>query len=221
MANAMIAAARDTGAVLVIASNLYGYGPVEGPMTPDLPLRPSSVKGRIRAEMWEEALALPDGRAVEVRGSDYVGPGSQSHLNRAMPALRRGKTVRVIGSPDEPHSWTFTEDMGATLAAVADRPEAWGRPWHAPCTATLTQRRAIGDLAAAMGVAEPEVVGLPRWQLAMAGLFNADAKAIREVAYQFERPFVSDDSQTREVLGLEPTPWTSVVASTVAGDPSV
>src|SRR5262245_16862399 len=33
-----VAAATSAGALLVVAENLYGYGPVDGPLTQDLPL---------------------------------------------------------------------------------------------------------------------------------------------------------------------------------------
>jgi nucleoside-diphosphate-sugar epimerase len=125
LAAAMLAAAADSGAVLVIASNLYGYGPVDTVMTPDLPLAAQYPKGQVRADMWRDALAAHQAgrvRAVEVRGSDYVGPGAESHLDRAFPALLAGKKIRVLGDPDAQHSWTHTEDMAATLVAVAGDP---------------------------------------------------------------------------------------------------
>ena len=58
VANALLAAAESSGAVLAITGNLYGYGPVDRPMTEDLPLAATGVKGRVRAQMWHDALAL-------------------------------------------------------------------------------------------------------------------------------------------------------------------
>ena len=37
----------------VAVENLYAYGPVDGPMTEDLPLRPTTLKGRVRARLAE------------------------------------------------------------------------------------------------------------------------------------------------------------------------
>ena len=81
LAGALLAAAERSGAVLVTMSNLYGYGPVDVPMTEDLPLAPSSVKGGIRAQMWREVLAAHRAgrvRATEARASDFVGVGAKS-----------------------------------------------------------------------------------------------------------------------------------------------
>ena len=82
------------------------------------------------------------------RGSDYVGVGAQSHIERALPAVLAGKKAKVIGNPDMPHSWTYTEDMAATLVSAADNPQAWGRAWHARRRRCRTQREALADLAA-------------------------------------------------------------------------
>ena len=87
VAAAVLSAAETSGAGLVIIGNLYGYGRVEGPMTEDQPLRPAGHKGRLRAQMWADALALHDAgriRATELRSSDYFGPGTTrmtSYLN--------------------------------------------------------------------------------------------------------------------------------------------
>src|SRR5262245_25855056 len=81
VAAAMLAAAESTGAGLVTMSNLYGYGPVDGPMTEDLPLAATTVKGGVRARMWHEAMqACEKGRVrvTEARASDFVGAGARS-----------------------------------------------------------------------------------------------------------------------------------------------
>ena len=53
----VLTAAERAGALLVALENLYGYGPTGGrPMTEDLPLAATTVKGRTRAAMTAELL---------------------------------------------------------------------------------------------------------------------------------------------------------------------
>ncbi|KPI30947.1 hypothetical protein OV450_1724 [Actinobacteria bacterium OV450] len=52
-----LAAAERAGADYVMLGNTYGYGLVDGAADEDLPQRPSSVKGRVRAQMWRDAEA--------------------------------------------------------------------------------------------------------------------------------------------------------------------
>lgn len=227
MAQAMLAAAERTGAVLAIASNLYGYGDVFGagvcsvdkPMTPDLPLTADFTKAQVRAQMWRDALAAHEAgrvRAVEVRGADYVGAGEQSQLDRVLPAVLAGKKARTLGDPDQPHSWTYTGDMARTLVAAADSEAAWGRPWHALVASDDSQRQALTRAAELAGVPTPRIAPLPLWQVRLAGRFNKMVAELPDVAYQVAGPFVSDDSETRAALDLRPTPWDEVLRRSLA-----
>ncbi len=215
----LLAAAHHSGAVLATASNLYGYGPVSQDMTEDLPLAATGSKGKVRAQMWQDALAAHQAGtviAVEVRGSDYVGAGAQSHLGeRAIPPILAGKTVRVLGNPDQLHTFTYTQDMARTLIAAASDSQAWGRAWHAPSNPPRTQREALADVARVAGVAPPKVKSLSPALLKVAGLFNPTIRELAEVQYQFTNRFVMDSGAAQEQFDLAPTPWDQVLADAV------
>ena len=156
LAGSLLTAAEATGAVLVTASCLYPYGPTTAPMVEGQPDAATDHKGRLRAGMWAEAKARHDAgriKAVEVRGSDYVGAGvgPNGHITRHLPTASQGRTAWVIGKADLPHSWTDVLDMGRTLAAVADRPDTWGQVWHVPTNEPRSQREALTDVLAAGG----------------------------------------------------------------------
>lgn len=224
VAASFLAAAERTGATLVIASCLYGYGPVDGPMVEGMPDAAPGTKARIRAGMWADALAAHEaGRitAVEVRGSDYMGPGvepANGHVARVAADALAGKAVRVMGRPDQPHSFTDVRDMGRALAAVAQRPETWGRVWHAPTNAPRTQAEAIADVCRAAGREPVTVKGFPRWVLGVGGAVLPALRELRETEYQFTRPYVLDASAITRELGLEPTPWEEVCRATALGE---
>lgn len=221
LAAALLAAAEESGAVLVTMSNLYGYGPVTGPMTPDLPLAATGKKGRLRAGMWRDALAAHEAgrvRAVEVRAADYVGPGvgpANGLLARYARSVLAGRTTWVFGDPDAPHSFTDVRDVARTLAAVATDERAWGRAWHAPTNPAVPVRTLLADVARRAGVRAPRIRRVPRAALRPAYPFVPVLRELDEVLHQFERPFVLDSSATTASLGLTPTPWEDVVADSV------
>ena len=154
LAASLLTAAERSGAVLVTVGNLYGYGPVDVPMTEDLPFAARTVKGAVRAQMWRDALAAHQAgrvRAVEVRGSDYRALVDQSMLgDRVMRPLLAGRAVRVVGDLDQPH----TLDRGRRRGSSGRRPSPttrapWGRAWHVPsCPLRARPRAAVADLAA-------------------------------------------------------------------------
>jgi nucleoside-diphosphate-sugar epimerase len=216
IASALLAAAEASGAVLVTCSNLYGYGPVDRPMTEDLPLAARFTKGRVRAQMWQEALAAHEAgrvRVTEARGADYVGPGADGHLgDRTIPKLLAGKKVTVMPSADTRHTWTYTEDMAATLVALGSDERAWGRPWHVPSAFTASQREALTMLAGLAGAPTPRIATYSPALLKALGLVSPMIRELPEVAYQLEDDFVLDSSAAQRELGLVPTPVDDVLA---------
>lgn len=216
----LLAAAEAGGAVLVTISNLYGYGPVPGPMTEDLPLAAPGPKGRVRAKMYEDALAAHRAgrvRMVEVRASDYLGPGAESVLlARAFPRLLAGRSVSVIGAADVPHTFTYTGDVAALAVAAAFDADSHGRAWHTPSHPPRTQREVIADLAEVVGVDVPRVSVVPNLVVRAGGLFVPLLRELQETRYQFVKPFVMDSTAAQEHFALAPTPWREILEATVA-----
>ena len=219
VASALLGAAESAGAVLVTCSNLYGYGEVDRPMTEDMPLAATGTKGRVRVQMWEDALAAHRAgrvRVTEARGADYVGAGAESVLgDRVVPKLLAGKNVQVLGSADTQHTWTYTEDMAMTLVAIGADERAWGRAWHVPSALVCSQREAIARLAETAGVPMVKVSTVPGFVLKAMGLVNPTIRELPEVAYQLESPFVMDSSAAQRELGLVPTPADDVLRAIV------
>lgn len=217
VAQALLAAAESSGAVLAMADNLYAYGLVTAPMTEQTPLAGSYPKALVRRQMWLDGLAAHEAgrvRFTSARGADYVGPRAQSHLgDRVAPRLLAGKNVQVLDSPDTPHTWTYTRDMARTVVAIAADERAWGRAWHVPSNAPRTQREAIGDMARVAGVEPVKVSTVPAFVLRAMGLFSPVVRELADVAYQMSEPFVMDSTAAQAELGLEPTPWDDVLTS--------
>ncbi len=222
IAASLLAAAESSGAVLVTLGNLYGYGPVDGPMTEDLPLAATGTKGMVRARMWEEMRAAHEAgrvRVTEVRGSDYYGPRSsdQSYVGpRLLEPLLAGKPGTVLSDPDIPHSWTYLPDVVRALAAAAGEERAWGRPWHVPTAPPFTMRQYAEMVCEAAGAPAPRLRRLPSWTLKAGGLVSPFLRELGETRYQFDRPYVLDSSASQAVLGFGPTPVEDGVKETVA-----
>ena len=210
LAAALLTAAERSGAVLVTMSNLYGYGPVDQPMTEDLPLAATTVKGQIRATMWQDALALHEAgriRATEARASDFVGAGAASLFSDMIaPAVRANRRVFAPAAFDVPHSLTYTGDVGRTLATLGTDERAWGRPWHVPTSAPTTLREAARRYAVLAGAQEPRMTRMPTAVLRLGAMFNPIAREFVEMRYQFNRPFIVDSRTAEKTFGITPTP---------------
>lgn len=218
VADALATVAERTGAVLAVTGNLYPYGPVDGPMTEDLPDAATGVKGALRARMWADLERRHrDGllRAVEVRGADYMGPGvTGAHIPIAAKRAVAGKSTRVFGDPHAPHSMTDVRDMAVALVTVAAEPSAWGRVWHAPTNPARSQAETLDDVCRAIGRPPVRVRSWPAAMLSVGGLVVPLLREMRETVYQFQRPYVLDSTAITEAFGLTPTPWDEVCRAT-------
>ncbi|MGZ5420898.1 MAG: NAD-dependent epimerase/dehydratase family protein [Aeromicrobium sp.] len=219
LAASFLEAAERSGAVLAITGNLYPYGPVNGPMVEGMPDAATDTKGMLRAAMWADAQNAHDEgriRTVEVRSADYVGTGvgNNGHVTRVLPSAMKGKHVRVIGDANQPHTWTDVLDTARTLIAAAEDDSAHGRIWHAPSNVPRTQREAINDVLAAAGKPPVKVTAVPDFVLSAGARFVPLVREIRDMSYQFKRPYVLDSWAAREHFGMEPTPWDAVCRRT-------
>ncbi|WP_199443549.1 NAD-dependent epimerase/dehydratase family protein [Umezawaea beigongshangensis] len=221
MARALLTAVERTGAGYVMLGNTYGYGPVDGPMTEDLPMAATTVKGRVRARMWLDALASHEaGRAqvTEVRAGGFLGPGPVGPFVVFVlgPALA-GEVASYPGDPDAPHSWSYTEDIARTLVAASLDDRAWGRAWHVPVTSSLPVRALAERVAELAGMPAPELRRLDRDELLTLAQQQPLFGELVELLYSNENPHVIDSTRTEAVLGVRPTPLDAVLRETLAG----
>lgn len=216
----IVDAAATAGALLVVAENLYGYGPHDGPLTDDLPLAATTRKGRVRAELWEALEAAHRAgrlRVVAGRASDFFGPGVEGSAvgDRFFGPLVAGKAAEAAGDPDRLHSYTYVPDFGEALVRLSATPAAWGRAWHVPNVPTGTTR-ALAEQAAALAGTEGRVRTFARWQLRLVGLFVPAVREMVEMLYEFEEDFVVDHSAYAALCGDHATPLAASLAATVA-----
>ncbi|MBO2462889.1 NAD-dependent epimerase/dehydratase family protein [Actinomadura sp. LCR2-06] len=223
LAASFLGAAEDTGAGLVTLSSLYGYGPVDGPMTEDLPLAATGTKGRVRARMWHDALAAHEAgriRATEVRGSDFYGPGSsdQSFIGevRFVKPLLAGKRVFYFSDPSVPHAWTYLPDAAQALAIAGTDERSYGRAWHVPTGPAVSTREVGERLCRIAGAPAPRIHEVPRAIFNAAGLVAPVLKELRETRYQFDEPFVLDSSAFESAFAMAPTPLDDALRAVVA-----
>lgn len=220
MQEGAIQAAAETGAVLVAAENLYGYG-AAGTLDETHSLKSNSRKGSVRAQMSARlfgAHRAGEIRAVSGRASDFFGPGvRQSQLGaHVWPNLVKGKSVWWLGDPDATHTFTYAPDFSRALVRLGAEPSAWGRAWHVPSPPDLTLRQALTKAAGIAGVKPPSIRKIPRLLLRATGLVVPLAAELPEVAYQFDNPFVMDWKDYRSAFGGQATSWDTALKATLS-----
>ncbi|MGW0483753.1 NAD-dependent epimerase [Nonomuraea sp. NPDC003214] len=211
LAASLLTAVRRTGVPYVMLGNLYGYGPVDGPIRPDFPLTATGPKGRTRARIWEEAVASGV-KVTEVRAAQFYGAGAYSvfSLMVQQPVLE-GRLALVPQELDVPHSYSAITDTARTLIAAGRDEQAYGRAWHVP-TATLSVRDLAGRLAHLAGAPTPRLEQLTERDLTLLALTDPFWAELHEVLAKPGHPFVIDHTETEKILGITATPVDTVLS---------
>jgi len=219
LAAGMLSAAQRTGVGYVMLGNTYGYGPFTGPITEDRPPAPTTVKGRVRAQLWDEALEAHHAgrvRVTEVRGSTFLGGEAQSVFNFAVvPQVLAGATAVYPGALDVDHSWTYVVDAARTMMAAARHDDAWGKVWHIPSTSAAPLRVLTEQLAALAGAPSPKLIEMSPEELARIAEQNPVMAELVEMQYLSREPHVLDSTHTEAVFGLSATPVDVVLKETI------
>ncbi|GAA1620270.1 NAD-dependent epimerase/dehydratase family protein [Kribbella sancticallisti] len=222
LATSLLQTAERVRADYVMLGNAYAYGDVPV-MTEITPIEPSSVKGRVKAKMWTDALAAQEAgrvRVTEVRASDYLGAAAGSVFNFTVTQqVLRGQPVLYPAPVDVPHAWTAVGDVGRALATIGLDDRAFGRAWHVPSVAVWSVRDLTERLAKLTGSPVPDVRGMSYEDLVEAGANDAILQELVEIFYLDAKPIVFDTTLTEETFALTTSSLDDVLLDTAAVPP--
>jgi nucleoside-diphosphate-sugar epimerase len=209
----VVRACSAKGARLIFFDNVYLYGRVDGPMTENTPVRPTSRKGEIRAgiiDFLQNETAAGRVTAAIARAADFYGPHADKTSVASILVFQRlaaGKSAQVLVDPDRKHSYTYTLDCARALGLLAGADDAFGQAWHLPTAhPPLTGREFITLAGEALGVA-PRVSVLPAWMMKTLGLGVPMMRELAEMLYQNDRDYLFDSSKFELRFAFTPTPY--------------
>jgi nucleoside-diphosphate-sugar epimerase len=218
----LTAAAGRAGARLVVLDNVYMLGRPGGkPLDEDSPIAPCSRKGEIRAKVNEQLMAEHRKgavRAVVGRVSDFYGPGGgATYFGDAFwPKALAGGTATTLTNLDTPHTYHYTLDVVAGLAALGEAPDdVTGRWWMLPCAPAESTRAMIARIGRELG-RELRISSMPRALFGVLGWFVPLLGELAEMGYQWDAPFVADDRRFRERFTVPVTPLDEGVSAMIA-----
>jgi nucleoside-diphosphate-sugar epimerase len=217
----MLTACAHSGARFVFADNLYMYGPQTRPLTEETPLTDYGRKPRVRAEItrqWQDAHARRLVRAVAVRASDFYGPDAPTSVLSTMGVARLldGKSALAPYPPDNPHDFTYIRDFARAIVTLIDAPDdAYGQAWHVPNASTRSLRELLTLTASLIGV-RPRVSVPPPALMPILGLFQPEVRELKEMLFQWDRPYLVDSSKFSRRFWRDPTTFEEGLQATIA-----
>jgi nucleoside-diphosphate-sugar epimerase len=215
----IIETAAKVGASVVYGDNLYMYGPVEGPLTEDLPYRATGTKGQVRAAIANQLMEAHQSGKIKAtigRASDFYGPGVPlSHFGaRVVPNILEGKRADFLGNLDIPHTYTFIDDFANALVTLAEHSNAFGEIWHIPNAKTGTTRE-LYEMAFEEAGFEPKISTPPGFILKLLGIFHSGVRELKETRYQLTKSWIVDHSKFEKAFGDISTPHREAIRQTL------
>lgn len=206
----ILAAAVKSGAKLVVADNLYAYGPTDSEMTESTPENATGPKGLLRKKLSDQLLSAHragKARVAILRASDFYGPGDANAFmgKVAIDALSKGKPAPIMGKADIPHAFTYVQDVSRAMTIAGFDDRAFGRVWHVPTLPAIAKREMIERIAAGLGV-KPKIQILTPALVGALGLFMPLMREFKENFYMWDRPYRLNSDAFRQTFGMEPTP---------------
>lgn len=223
-----IAAARRSGALVVLPGTVYNYGPDAFPVvTEEAPQQPATRKGAIRVQMEQRlrGYAQQGGRVLVVRAGDFFGPRAGNNWF-SQGLIKPGRPVTHISNPADAgvgHQWAYLPDVARTMVALIERRDRlepfaafhMGGHWDTDGTAMV---QAIRRTVMRHGGAAPAVKPIPWWLLKLASPFVETMRELLEMRYLWRQPVRLDNARLIATLGYEPhTPLDDAMEATLRG----
>ena len=217
-----IAAAKTSGARILLPGTVYNYGPEVFPLLhEDMPQRPTTRKGAIRVEMERRLSdACADGvRTLILRAGDFFGPRPGNNWF-SQGLVTPGKPVRAIAYPGKTgvgHAWAYLPDVAEAFARLADieaelEPFAryhFGGYWDADGTGMVEAIRRVAG-----GKAKVSPMSWPL--MSMIAPFNETVRELMEMKPLWRRSVQLDNTRLINRLGDEPqTPLDEAVETSL------
>jgi len=220
-----IAAAKSSGARILLPGTIYNYGPDAFPvLREDSPQNATTHKGKIRIALENklEAAARDGIRCLIVRFGDFFGPKpgnswfSQGMVKPHSPV----KSISYPGGKGIGHDWAYLPDAGETFAQLMDR-EAdlpdfarfhFRGVWDADGTQMIAAIRRVA------GKPSLPARALPWFIFKVASPFNETMRELYAMRPLWETPIDLDNTRLAQFLGQEPhTPLDSAMETTLRG----
>ncbi len=203
----VIDACKKHNARLVFFDNVYMYDRNHlHHMTEETPVRPTSKKGEVRAQIADMLLkeaAKGLLTALIARSADFLGPKNSIIVETVYKNLAKGKKADWFADTSKLHSYTFTPDAAKATALLGNTPDAYNQVWHLPTSAPLTGKQWVELFAREMQV-QPAVRAVPLWLMGMLGIFMPVMKELKEMGYQYDRDYVFNSAKFEKRFGFTP-----------------
>lgn len=184
----VIAAAKASGATVIIPGNIYNFGNQPGIFDETTPQTPNTRKGQIRVEM-EQAYRDAAVQTIILRAGNFIDPrGNGDLMSLAMMRdIKKGK-VTALGDPDAMQTYAYVPDWARAALKLAEKRQSLAQFEDVPFPGHAFT---ANDLLARVQQVSARRIRLTRFPWAIMTLLSPVwelAREMREMRYLYTMP---------------------------------
>jgi len=224
MTDSAIAAAKATGARLMLPTSVYNYDPHMGSeIREDAPQTPVTRKGAIRVEVERrlEAASKHGVKVLILRAGDFFGPAAPNSGLSWIVNHSGGRMTSVYqpGPNAVGHAFAYLPDLAETLARLVDAEDRLGDFERFHFRGHWMERNdQLGEaIRRVAGQRRLPIRAFP-WPVVLAASpFNETFRELWEMRYLWRLPIGLSNARLTAFLGAEPhTPFDAALAASLA-----
>lgn len=217
--NQVIAAAKASGATVIIPGNIYNFGNQPGILDENTAQTPHTKKGRVRVEM-EESYRVSGVQTIVLRAGNFIDPDGNGDIMSmlVMRDIAKGK-ITAAADPKTLQAYAYVPDWGRAAVQLAEQRTTLAQfedipfPGHAFTTA---------DLHACVSARSNRKVSInrfPWWIMTMLSPFWELAREMREMRYLYQMPHQIGAAKFNRLLpNFKPTDLEDVMLAGLPAD---
>lgn len=214
----VIAAAKASGATVIVPGNVYHFGDQGGVWSQRTPPRPNSRKGAIRLAM-ERAYARSGVQTIVLRAGNFIDPNRDNCPMSAiyLRAIHRNK-ITLPGSPDVGQAMCYLPDWARGAVAIAEQRDGLSQyediPFPGHTVTANDIKSAVGEITGR----EPKFIRFPWWLFTLTAPAWEMAREMREMRYLWDTDHALCDQRFKVLLPeFQRTPWKEVIRASLSG----
>jgi nucleoside-diphosphate-sugar epimerase len=179
----VIAAAKASGATVIIPGNVYNYGPDGGEWSEHTPQRPNTRKGQIRVDM-ERAYEASGVRTIILRAGNFIDPDRSDDVMSLLflRTIKSGK-LTLAGDPRALQAYCYLPDWATAAVGLAEKRMQLAVFEDVPFAGhTFTAEELQRCLSRKLG-REIQATAFPWWVMTLLSPFWELAREMREMRY--------------------------------------
>ena len=214
----VIAAARASGATVIIPGNVYVFGPgAPAVFADDTAHGATNLLGRIRIEM-EAAYRVAGVPTIILRAGDYIDTSASGNWFDGVITKSAAKGKFAYPGPmDRPHAWAYLPDVARAMVALAERDDL---PVYADVPFpgyTLTGEDLRAAVESAQGRPQRHSA-FPWWLISLLRPVWPMARGLVQMRYLWSKPHRLDATTfDRLVPGFRATPVDEALRKALKG----